>query len=591
MSTRIKFDIYESVLLLDAYIKYSENAATLSETLDILSSQLRNMARNRGQIIDEAFRSKKGLNYQIRCMEDAFTGRSSGREPTELFAHTVRLYKSSRNEYDSLLREAQSMSKDSGILIGQRIENETPSENQHSQIDEESLLLLVSQLFPNGIQPESIIDRKKLERAYEEKYSSHLPEEYDLKPVLTTSGVAVGKKVFVLSAAQKNAIKNIINSIFEGGNHVLFYNKILEIPLFEECHIFDDTTLKAVISSLIDDVTIGKDYLALSPDHNIETELLDAFGQTLKLSYSDIQKRKPYLDIDAVKWTLSYSNAFVWSESETYALVEQIRFADTDIQYLQSVFFPSVEKTGFASLRMLTLADSCALNPDVSYYAVRDALYIRYASHDYSRNGLIVTKHGETKPSYEILCDFCRTLDSASLEQINEYGHDLIGNQPITILSAAVYSMIRIDQRHFVSDEKITFDVKAIDNAVDQFVCGKVIPLSSITSFTAFPDVDGCSWNLYLLDCFLRRYSERFSIDGGPAQTNIVGAIAPKTLHFESYDDRLAFAVLQDSIPLSLETISDFLCSKKYILRRGPIIKRVLAAAIRLSEHRSGIDV
>lgn len=580
-----RFSIYESVLLLEAYLNAVQNRSSLNSAVKPLSFVLRQMAVNQGFQIDDAFRSEKGLNYQIRCMEAAYTTKKTSCTPSRLFIETVALYKNNRTRYDALLVEAKSIAfKENGKVMKEK------SILADGSI-ETSILDVTARYFPNGIQPDSIIDRKKLFRLYEEKTGDGIPDGFDIKSLISSYGISVGKKVYMLRKETKQEICSTINSLFAAGNNVLFYNLLLKLPVFEDCHIYEVSTLKTVVRMLLPNAVYEKNYMCSHSNFSVLQEIVEAYDHDIKLTYSQIQKRKPYIDLDSIKWELSYSDKFVWDESETYTQAHLIKLADTDIQEVQSEFLPEVDSKGFATMLHLSLADSCALNPGVSYYAVREVMYLRHISGKYSKNGLIVTKIGEAKTSYEVLCEYCRSLEKATLEEINQFGQALLGNQPTTIVSAAIYNMIRIDRTTFINEGAIEFDVNAIDRAVEQFVGTKIIPLKNITSFTAFPEVEGYSWNLYILDWFLRRFSKKFSMNGGPAQTNIVGAVCPKEIRFDSYTDVMAYAVVQDGVKISENTISDYLSKNQFILRRGPIVRRVFESAMKLSEQRSAGNV
>lgn len=452
---------------------------------------------------------------------------------------------------------------------------------------ETAVLDIVARCFPNGIRPDSIIDQKKLIRLYEEERGDTIPANIDIEMLMNSAGIAVGKKVYVLSKELESEIQATINCLFASRNNVLFYDLLLKLPIFEKSHIYEATTLKAVAGMLLPSAVYEKHYMCSRPGLSVLTEIEEAYGDDLKLTYAQILERKPYIDIDSIKQELSRSDRFVWDESGTYVQARLIHLADIDVRKIQDVFLPEVDRAGFASMLWLSLSESCALNPCVSYYAVREALYYRHIAGEYTKNGLIVTRVGETKTSIEVLCGLYRSLERATLEEINSYGKALLGNQPTTIISAAIYHMVRIDRTTFVNEGAVTFDVDAIDRAVEQFVGTKVIPLINITSFTAFPEVEGYPWNLYMLDCYLRRFSKEFAINGDPAQTNIVGAVSPKSLKFENYTDAMAYAAVQDGIEISESAISDYLLKNHFILRRGPIIRRVLGAAMKRAEQRS----
>lgn len=576
-----RFDIYESVLLLEAYLNAAQNRISLNSAVKPLSLALRRMDINRGMLVDDAFRSKKGLNYQIRCMKAAYIAKKTSCSPSKLFIETVAIYKNNRARYNALLAEAKRIASEEDGKIMKEM-------NVLTDDDIETYILdVIARYFPNGIQPDSIIDQKKLFRLYKEEKGVDMPDVFDLKTLINSCGITVGKKVYVLSEEYKASICTTINELFSAGNNVLFYNLLLKLPVFEECHIYEASTLKTVVCALLPNAVYEKYYMCSSADTSVLQEIVDAYGDEVKLTYAQIQNRKPYMDFDFIKRELSFSDQFAWDENETYAQVRLIKLADADVQEIRNKFLPEVEGKGFATMHHLPLSDSCALNPGVSYYAVREAMYLRHMSEKYSRNGLIVTRYGEKRTSYQILCEYCHSLEKATLGEINQYGQALLGNQPTTIVSAAIYNMIRIDRTTFVNEDSIVFDAGAIDRAVEQFVGTKVIPLINITSFTAFPEVEGYSWNLYMLDCYLRRFSKKFTMIGDPAQTNIVGAVGPKDLQFENYTEAMAYAVVQDGIEISESSISEYLSKNHYILRRGPIIRRVFESAMKLSEQRS----
>ena len=599
MSRQPSWDKYEIVLLVDAYLKIKNERPMKLSILQELSNTLRTIAINRGISIDDTYRNLNGMQWQYGFIEQAFQDAlHENRKPSKLFRSIAMMYKERRSDYNKLLDDAKklvsqqscqtNLQDDSILALTDIPTNELLKTSTCLQRNLEHIVLV---FFPNGIQPDSIIDRKKVCRLFIDEFGYTLPEDIDYKAILHDIGITVGKKIYVLSQAQKEAIIDTISSLFRTENNVLFYNKLLELSVFEECHLYDSTSIKTTIMSLLPVAICEKYYVLSKKNASVIGDIVSAFGNDIKLSYSEILMRKPYLDISSIKWELSYSEKFVWTENETYAQERLIELADEDVRYVEKHFLPQVRRDGFATLHQLPLNGSCALNPDVSYFAVRDVIFIRCMKSGYSKNGLIITKSGVEKSSFEILSSFCRSRNSLTLDEINTYGQNLLGNQPTTIVSAAIHNMIRVSRTNFVSDDQVFFDVKAIDDALEQFIPEKVIPLSAVTSFTSFPDAEDFSWNWFMLDCFLRRFSEKFSIIGGPAQTGVVGGVFPKSMHFDSYVDMMAYAILQEGIELSENKVADYLVGKKYILRRGKITKKVFAAALKLSEQRSASDV
>ena len=152
-------------------------------------------------------------------------------------------------------------------------------------------------------------------------------------------------------------------------------------------------------------------------------------------------------------------------------------------------------------------------------------------------------------------------------------------------LSAADDTMIRVDKERFVSFDAIEFDVHAVDEALSLFVQGKIVPLGSVRSFTSFPEVDGYTWNLFLLDSFCKHKSLRFRTMGGPAKSRPVGAIFPIQMQFDSYDALLAEVAATSGLDLYTDDVGGFFTKNAYTLRRietSGIVSR--AQEIRIQE-------
>ena len=128
--------------------------------------------------------------------------------------------------------------------------------------------------------------------------------------------------------------------------------------------------------------------------------------------------------------------------------------------------------------------------------------------------------------------------------------------------------MIRAEKNLFVKDALINFDIAAVDEALTSFVRGKIIPLRAVTSFTGFPSVEGCSWNLFLLESFLRKFSRRYVYASHAVNNSNLGAIHPKSLKFENYLDVQAAAVVQEKIPLEKSAVENFLIGQGFRARR-----------------------
>lgn len=106
MAQQPLWDIYESAILLDAYLKECTGEFTHREAIEFVSRTLRKMAINNGRSIDSIYRNENGISFQIMAMESAYTGHTVVKEPSRLFLQTVKLYRSDPDRYDRILCEA-----------------------------------------------------------------------------------------------------------------------------------------------------------------------------------------------------------------------------------------------------------------------------------------------------------------------------------------------------------------------------------------------------------------------------------------------------------------------------------------------------
>ena len=161
-----------------------------------------------------------------------------------------------------------------------------------------------------------------------------------------------------------------------------------------------------------------------------------------------------------------------------------------------------------------------------------------------------------------------------------------LGIAQYVALYAAHEQMIRVEKNLFVRDTLINFDVAGVDEALTPFVRGKIIPLRAVTSFTGFPAVEGYSWNLFMLESFLRKYSRKYTFDVAAANSASVGAIYPKSMTFADYLEVQAAAVVQEHVPLESSAVAEFLVEQGYRANRiAKVTDRIIARAQEISRR------
>lgn len=104
-----QWNIYEAVVLLDAFLEASRKEQPKAHIIKRVSAELRQMALNQGLVIDDVYRNENGISYQLQSMESAFRGEKVYVPATKLFTEVAALYNEKRSRFDSLLGEAREM--------------------------------------------------------------------------------------------------------------------------------------------------------------------------------------------------------------------------------------------------------------------------------------------------------------------------------------------------------------------------------------------------------------------------------------------------------------------------------------------------
>lgn len=593
MAIRVPWDCYEVALLFSTYERVADGADCSTEAAR-LSETLRALARRRGVSIDGTYRNVNGMKMQLANVQYLFTDGQKGLSgASAMIRRMYDLYKTNPADYQTVLKEAirltsSNASVEDAFFAYVKEENTALSTEIRKRI-----LSFVPECFPHGIRPASIIDISKLKRAYQTRFGEGLPADIDMVSLLTSVGLKSGEKVYFLSEDQKQSIRSLITYIIRSGHRVIYYSELFSLhgELFESCHIYESPLMQTVLQSILPEHIYKAERMLVDQKANEIEEITEVFGADVILTYQQLKNRCPYLPMSVIKGTLSRSDRFVWSFPETYAQVGLIELDQAEVSDIVNRILPLIMEEGYFSLAQLPIEESCGLNPQVSSSAVRDAIYNRYMSNEFTRNGLIVKRPGIHLTTYQLMETWLKGLERVTLTEVEDYERELTGHHAVLGIVAASSIMVRIDHDHYVSDASIQFNVDAVDHAISLFVGKRIIPITAITSYTSFPDIPGYSWNLYLVESFLRRFSKRFTIDGGPAQMSYVGGISSADRNFASYEDRLAHAVIQDGVTLTEEAIGRYLTDCKYILRRSEIVRRTLDKAKILNEQRGDSSV
>ena len=144
---------------------------------------------------------------------------------------------------------------------------------------------------------------------------------------------------------------------------------------------------------------------------------------------------------------------------------------------------------------------------------------------------------------------------------------ELTGASNKQLAMRALYdSMIRADEKAFVSDRHVCFDVESIDALLTDMIGTGFAPIKGITTFALFPSC-GISWNHYVLEIYCYRFSNKYRLCVLNFNDKNAGLIESVKLSL-TYTDMLCEAAAKAPITLTPEAVGDYFFENGYTARR-----------------------
>lgn len=440
----------------------------------------------------------------------------------------------------------------------------------------EKITKLISVHFPNGFRLESPIELSRFHRfASEDLGEEILIADEELVKAISTCGTFFEGKVYVVDGEIENRIQNNIDLEISKGAIVIFYHSFYdrhEEWLFAGS-IISAEMLKDVLCKLYPKYTYKANYCYLKAVNGteisqIKSEIMRVWGSDVVLNYEQISERLPYIPVEKIKLVLAQVGEFIWNMREVYTHVSKIDMSGEECVAIADYIADACRREGYASISDIPLRDIEERHHELTLTAIHTAIYEIALIDKYDRRGKIITRKGDTLDAFTIMKEHCRTLDKCTLQELLDFERELTGESHRRIPMEAGYAvMVRAQEDSYIAEKYVHFDVGEIDEAIDLFVAEAYLPLKSVTTFAAFPHC-GQVWNLFMLESYCRRFSDRFRFDASSVNSKNAGAIVRKNCRL-SYHQIMADAVAQSDIPLENAAMEEFLCNNGYISRRS----------------------
>lgn len=448
---------------------------------------------------------------------------------------------------------------------------------------EEKIVKIIAENFPNGVR-DDFIDINKILRIYRAEFPSENISADEVKDIIYAKGTENNGRFYFVAADAVQHLLFVMEEIFESYS-VVYYSELYSRhdDFFSRLNIFSAEILKKILIENKQDFFCFEKFCSPNRGIKLDYEIAKTFLTAEKsLSLDELQKIFRYVPEEKILSVVTNAKKYLPTVDDKYFLISKIKFDAEEISVAEQKINFAIAEKNFAARDDYDLSSNFALNPEIDEKILRDVIYQKFFADKFDKTRTRLVKKSLTKTeSLSGLTENVRNFIADKNKVLVQDLFDITGSRASHIaLTAATEKMTRVNEKFFVKDSLVNFDVAAVDNALENFMQKKIIPLRAVDDFTNFPPVENYSWNLFLLESFLRKHSKKFIFDTPNFNNANIGAVYPASMNFSDYLDVQVAAVIQEKILLEPETIGNFLVEQGYRGQRSAkVIQRVIQKA------------
>lgn len=436
----------------------------------------------------------------------------------------------------------------------------------NSVINDNRIINVISTRFSNGFRMLSNIDFERFKHYYALMYGEEYSSRADkLDAFISSVALIFDDRAYIYNNETVEFIRTLFIQMDSPCINIdIFYRKYSS-KLYDS-NIFSTSMLKAFIEKNFTDIFCKWDYIYLQIDTSPASIIRDVFDEQEIWSYDELSERLPCIKMDTIRQTLNREDYFRVGAG-TYTHIDNMDLPENEGTNIVNFVSKNLSSKEYVIASTLDLSVFEKLNPNCPFSAIRDAVFYKFLSHNYSKSGQIITHKGVKLRVLDMLEQYCREAETVSFEELNNFEamFDQNGRTHSQCLIAAHNTMVRVSDALFVTNKKVNFDIVKIDETLALYCYDNFIPLKSVTNFSLFPHT-GYRWNLFLLESYVRKYSRLFKFDVRSVNSANIGVIVKRSFVYEGYDDILATALAK--APISLDNkkeVGNYLFDNGYI--------------------------
>ncbi len=435
------------------------------------------------------------------------------------------------------------------------------------------ILAIMINHFHYGLNVGSPIELHRFRNYYQSAVGNEFPEsDTVLQKEIRTLGFEYEGKAYIIDNSVPERLLMILNDRHNSGS-MFYYNLLYEK---NEDWLFDGNILSAemlkeyLIIKFPENKYKGSYFTTNSSTENeiriIRDEILCVWGDGALRRTQDLFVYLPYVRPDKIKYALSYCDDFIRSEAETYTRRDRFVLSDEELQDIIEFVREKCDEDGSVAFEDLDLDDVAAENYELSESAIY-AMVSALLPKEFAINGKLITKAENSTDAETALLAFCKNHDTCKLYELEKEMEKAVGYiRTDFVIDVASSIMVRVNEEDFVADKLVQFDIPAIDAALGEIVPEDGIGMKEISSFALFPYC-GYPWNLFLIESFCRRFSQKFRFVCYRSNSKNAGAIVRKASKMD-YHQLMAASLARSNIALDTELAYDHLVDAGFLQRK-----------------------
>ena len=385
---------------------------------------------------------------------------------------------------------------------------------------------ILMQEFEDGYRIGDYMHRTRFLSAYEEKYHEEFGKTVDeMEDVLRNIGQVRDDRIFYSDKSDSNVLADIyedINNSFDNGATSIYYECLYDDHserLALEMNIYSADTLRTAIQG---DADFPKEYRAMKScitKYGIDADSNEEIRKVLQtypvpVTFEEIQSRVKHIPLYKVKQALVQIPDAAYIDEGTYFYAPNFYISAEEKIALIHAMRTTISTKGFLVAKDLrdifrnTCPSSAMDSEQYKDHSIRNILKVLLRD-EFEFSSSAITEKGKPLDYGQIFQNYAADRERVTLNELLELKKEL--GLPVIYWDNVFNEMIRISATEMVHKGTVEFDVAAVDRVLDEMYPDEYTPLKDVTLFLNLPPAS-VRWNGFLLESFLREYSENFKL-------------------------------------------------------------------------------